>query len=79
MASFVVGFPRIGEKRELKFALENFWSGKVDFSEVQKVSKELKHRHWFYQKDAGVDIISVNDFSLYDNMLDTAVMLGVRK
>ena len=76
MASYVVGFPRIGEKRELKFALENFWSGKSDFSEVEKVAKDLKNRHWLYQKDAGIDLISVNDFSLYDNMLDTAVMLG---
>ena len=76
MASYVVGFPRIGEKRELKFALENFWSGKSDFSEVEKVAKDLRNRHWLYQKDAGIDLISVNDFSLYDNMLDTAVMLG---
>ena len=76
MSSFVIGFPRIGEKRELKFALENYWSGKSDFSEVEKVAKELKLRHWGYQRDAGVDVISVNDFSLYDNMLDTAVMLG---
>ncbi len=76
MASYVVGFPRIGEKRELKFALENFWSGKSDFSEVEKVAKDLRNRHWLYQKDVGIDLISVNDFSLYDNMLDTAVMLG---
>ena len=76
MSSFVIGFPRIGEKRELKFALENYWSGKSDFSEVEKVAKELKQRHWGYQRDAGVDVISVNDFSLYDNMLDTAIMLG---
>ena len=76
MSSFVIGFPRIGEKRELKFALENYWSGKSDFSEVEKVATELKQRHWGYQKDAGVDVISVNDFSLYDNMLDTAIMLG---
>ena len=76
MSSYVVGFPRIGEKRELKFALERYWSGKTDFSEVERVAKELKLRHWNYQKEAGVDLISVNDFSLYDNMLDTAIMLG---
>ncbi len=76
MSSFVVGFPRIGEQRELKFALESFWSGKSEFSDVLKVAKELKQRHWKYQKDAGVDIISVNDFSLYDNMLDMAITLG---
>jgi len=76
MSSYVVGFPRIGERRELKFALESYWSGKSNFSEVEKVAKELKARHWAYQKDAGIDLISVNDFSLYDNMLDTAIMLG---
>ena len=76
MASFVIGFPRIGEKRELKFALESYWSGKSDFSEVERVAKELRKRHWLYQKEAGIDLISVNDFSLYDNMLDTAIMLG---
>ena len=74
--NYVVGFPRIGEQRELKKVLELFWANKVDFSEVEKVASELKSRHWNYQKDAGIDFIASNDFSLYDNMLDTAVMLG---
>jgi len=74
--NYVVGFPRIGERRELKKALEAFWSGKTEFSEVESVASALKARHWNYQKEAGVDFISSNDFSLYDNMLDTAVMLG---
>jgi len=76
MSSYIVGFPRIGEKRELKFALESFWAGKSDFNEVKSVAKELRARHWKYQQDAGIDLISVNDFSLYDNMLDMAVTLG---
>jgi 5-methyltetrahydropteroyltriglutamate--homocysteine methyltransferase len=76
MSSFVVGFPRIGEKRELKFALESFWSGKSDFESVKNVASELRKRHWGYQKDAGINLISVNDFSLYDNMLDMAITLG---
>ncbi len=75
--SYVVGFPRIGEQRELKFALENYWSGKSDFSEVQNIAIMLKKRHWSYQKDAGIEYISSNDFSLYDNMLDTSVLFGV--
>ncbi len=50
--SFITGFPRIGEQRELKFALESFWAGKSDFSEVERIAKELKVRHWKYQKDA---------------------------
>ncbi|WP_457743819.1 5-methyltetrahydropteroyltriglutamate--homocysteine S-methyltransferase [Sulfurimonas sp.] len=74
--SYVVGFPRIGEQRELKFALENYWSGKSDFNEVTKVASELKKRHWDYQKNAGIGYISSNDFSFYDNMLDMAVTLG---
>lgn len=74
--NYIVGFPRIGEQRELKKALESFWSGKVEFNEVERVASELKERHWNYQKDAGVDFISSNDFSFYDNMLDTAIMLG---
>jgi len=74
--SYVVGFPRIGEQRELKKVLELFWSKKCDFNEVQRVSSELKQRHWAYQRDAGIEYISINDFSLYDNMLDMAITLG---
>ncbi len=74
--NYVVGFPRVGEQRELKKVLESFWVDKCSFDEVQKVASELKKRHWEYQKNAGIEYISSNDFSLYDNMLDTAVMLG---
>jgi len=74
--TYVTGFPRIGEQRELKFALENYWTKKSDFSEVKKIAKELKQKHWNYQKDAGIEYISSNDFSFYDNMLDMAVTLN---
>ena len=74
--NYVIGFPRIGEQRELKKALEKYWAKETDFTEVEKVAATLKARHWNYQKEAGIDFISSNDFSLYDNMLDTAVMLG---
>ena len=74
--SYIVGFPRIGEQRELKKSLEDFWAQKCAFDDVKKVAGELKSRHWSYQKEAGIDFISSNDFSLYDTMLDTAVMLG---
>ncbi|MFK5938289.1 MAG: 5-methyltetrahydropteroyltriglutamate--homocysteine S-methyltransferase [Sulfurimonas sp.] len=74
--NYIIGFPRIGEQRELKKVLESFWAKKSTFSEVQKVASELKSRHWKYQKDSGIEHISSNDFSLYDNMLDTAVMLN---
>ena len=74
--NWVIGFPRIGEQRELKKALESYWAEKSGFGEVEKTSKILKQRHWQYQQDAGIDYISCNDFSLYDNMLDMSVSLG---
>ncbi|MCF6340300.1 MAG: 5-methyltetrahydropteroyltriglutamate--homocysteine S-methyltransferase [Sulfurimonas sp.] len=74
--NYVVGFARIGEQRELKKVLESFWAKNSSFEDVKKVASELKKRHWSYQKEADIDFISSNDFSLYDNMLDTAVMLG---
>ena len=74
--NYLIGFPRIGEQRELKKVLESYWAQKSAFSEVEKVAKELKQRHWNYQKDAGIQSISVNDFSYYDQMLDMTVTLG---
>ncbi|HQR74451.1 MAG TPA: 5-methyltetrahydropteroyltriglutamate--homocysteine S-methyltransferase [Sulfurovum sp.] len=74
--NYVVGFPRIGEQRELKVVLESYWAQKTPFQEVQKVASTLKKRHWEYQKNAGISHISTNDFSLYDTMLDMAVTLG---
>jgi len=74
--NYVVGFPRIGENRELKKVLEGFWAQKVPFRKVTELANELKKRHWNYQKEAGIEFISSNDFSLYDNMLDTSIMLN---
>ncbi len=74
--NYITGFPRIGEQRELKKALESFWSKKSDQNALEAVAKELRQRHWNYQKKAGIDFISCNDFSLYDNLLDTSIMLG---
>ena len=74
--NYVIGFPRIGEKRELKKVLENYWSKQIDFNEVKFVAENLKKRHWNYQKEAKIDFISSNDFSYYDNMLDTSILLG---
>lgn len=74
--NYVIGFPRIGEKRELKKVLEDYWAKKVDFSEVKYVAENLRKRHWTYQKEAKIDFIASNDFSLYDNILDTTVLLG---
>ena len=74
--NYVIGFPRIGEKRELKKVLEDFWAKKVDFNEVKYVAENLRKRHWNYQKEAKIDFIASNDFSLYDNMLDSSILLG---
>jgi 5-methyltetrahydropteroyltriglutamate--homocysteine methyltransferase len=74
--NYIVGFPRIGEQRELKRILEEFWAKKCSFKDVQNIASKLKRRHWEYQRDAGIEFISSNDFSLYDNMLDISVMLG---
>ena len=74
--SYVIGYPRIGEKRELKKVLEDYWAKKVDFSEVEYVAENLRKRHWTYQKEAKIEYIASNDFSLYDNMLDTTILLG---
>ncbi|MCT7519923.1 5-methyltetrahydropteroyltriglutamate--homocysteine S-methyltransferase [Aliarcobacter cryaerophilus] len=73
--NYVIGFPRIGEKRELKKVLEDYWAKKVDFSEVKYVAENLRKRHWTYQKEVKIDFIASNDFSLYDNMLDTTILL----
>ncbi len=74
--NWIIGFPRIGEQRELKKVLEAYWAGKCPFTEVEAVASTLKARHWQYQKEAGIEAISSNDFSLYDTMLDTSIMLG---
>jgi 5-methyltetrahydropteroyltriglutamate--homocysteine methyltransferase len=73
--TLINGFPRIGEHRELKKILEDYWAHKVPFDQVEDTARALRKKHWMVQKDAGIDFISANDFSLYDNMLDTIVML----
>ncbi len=72
----VIGFPRVGAHRELKFAIEKYFAGKVSADEVQKTAAEMREYGWKKQKDAGISFIASNDFSFYDNMLDTAFMLN---
>jgi 5-methyltetrahydropteroyltriglutamate--homocysteine methyltransferase len=71
-----LGFPRIGSHRELKTALESFWSGATDAEALLKTAAALRARHWVVQQKAGIDHIPSNDFSLYDQMLDTIAMVG---
>jgi len=71
-----LGFPRIGPRRELKFALEKFWSGKSSKAELLETASGLRTAAWARQKGLGVDWLPSNDFSLYDHMLDMSLMLG---
>ena len=71
-----LGFPRIGARRDLKRAVEDYWTGDVTPEELQAVAAELRRRHWLLQQSLGVEHIPSNDFSLYDHVLDTAAMVG---
>jgi 5-methyltetrahydropteroyltriglutamate--homocysteine methyltransferase len=71
-----LGFPRIGRRRELKRALESFWRGDTDAATLHGLAADLRKQHWLSAVDAGADVVPVNDFSLYDHVLDTAVLLG---
>jgi len=71
-----IGFPRIGPRRELKFALEKFWAGESDRSQLAAAAREIRRIGWQTQAEAGMVRIPSNDFSLYDHVLDTTVMVG---
>lgn len=77
ISTSISGFPRIGRDRELKKAIEAYWKGNATLDDVRETGRELRVRHWRLEKDAGIDLIPSNDFSLYDQMLDTAVLLNV--
>ena len=71
-----LGFPRIGAKRELKWAVEAYWAGKIDEQELQQRAAAIRRTHWALQRKAGIAHIPSNDFSFYDQVLDTSVMVG---
>ena len=71
-----LGFPRIGPRRELKQAVEAYWAGKIDKAELLATAKSLRAATWDRQKAAGIDVIPSGDFSFYDQVLDTSVMVG---
>jgi 5-methyltetrahydropteroyltriglutamate--homocysteine methyltransferase len=72
-----LGYPRIGSQRQLKKACEQFWAGKIDLKDLKEVARKIKEENWQTQLDAGIDLIPCNDFSFYDQVLDTSLMLGV--
>ncbi len=71
-----LGFPRIGARRELKFALERYWRGEIDLEQLETIASGLRKLHWRLQADAGLDYLPVGDSSFYDHVLDTSVLLG---
>ncbi|KAG4396105.1 hypothetical protein GLYMA_19G114500v4 [Glycine max] len=76
MASHIVGYPRMGPKRELKFALESFWDGKSSAEDLQKVAADLRSSIWKQMAGAGIKYIPSNTFSFYDQLLDATATLG---
>jgi 5-methyltetrahydropteroyltriglutamate--homocysteine methyltransferase len=71
-----LGFPRIGANRELKKAIESYWKKTSSATELQKVAAEIRAKNWQTQKDAGIAFIPSNDFSFYDQILDTQALFG---
>ncbi len=71
-----LGYPRIGEKRELKRAVEAFWQGRISEAQLEAEASRLRTWHWQKQRDAGIDLVPSNDFSYYDHVLDTIALVG---
>ena len=77
MNTSVIGYPRIGKDRELKFASEKFFAGEIDENALREVAKNIRKEDLLKQKEAGITYISSNDFSFYDNVLDTAFLFNI--
>jgi 5-methyltetrahydropteroyltriglutamate--homocysteine methyltransferase len=76
MQTHNLGYPRIGSQRELKKASEQYWAGKLPADQLMSVGKSIRLHNWQLQKDAGIDLIPTGDFSFYDQVLDTSLMVG---
>jgi 5-methyltetrahydropteroyltriglutamate--homocysteine methyltransferase len=72
-----LGYPRIGDKRQLKFALESYWSGKSALNDLESTAREIRYQNFQTQLNAGVELLPVNDFAYYDQMLNMSTLLGV--
>jgi 5-methyltetrahydropteroyltriglutamate--homocysteine methyltransferase len=71
-----LGYPRMGANRELKKASEQYWSEKISAHQLMQTGKDIRKYNWQLQKNAGIDVIPCNDFSFYDQVLDTSLMVG---
>ncbi len=76
MNTTIIGYPRIGNLRELKFASEKYFKGEIDNNDLNQVAKDIRLYNLKLQKESGLDFIPSNDFSFYDNVLDTAFLLN---
>ena len=76
MQTHILGYPRIGSQRELKKASEQYWAGKLPADQLMSVGKSIRLHNWTLQKNAGIDLIPTGDFSFYDQVLDTSLMVG---
>jgi 5-methyltetrahydropteroyltriglutamate--homocysteine methyltransferase len=71
-----LGYPRVGPFRELKKANEAYWAKKISAEELLEAAKSIREKNWKTQKEAGIDLIPSNDFSLYDQVLDLSLTVG---
>lgn len=76
ITTHILGYPRIGEKRELKFALEKYWRGEIDQTELKNVGSDLRQKNWDTQAQAGLSFVTAGDFAWYDHVLTTTLLLG---
>ncbi|MBO9727548.1 MAG: 5-methyltetrahydropteroyltriglutamate--homocysteine S-methyltransferase [Chitinophaga sp.] len=77
MLTNIAGYPRIGSQRELKKACENYWAGKISLERLELTARQLRKENWTLLQEAGIDLISSNDFSYYDQVLDMSMTVGV--
>lgn len=77
MLTSIIGYPRVGCLRQLKFETEKYFRKEITESELRKTANEIKKSQWLMQKNIGIDFIPSNDFSFYDNVLDTAAMFNI--
>jgi 5-methyltetrahydropteroyltriglutamate--homocysteine methyltransferase len=76
MQTHNLGYPRIGNRRELKKASEQYWAGKIAATQLMSTGKAIRLQNWKLQQEAGIDLIPAGDFSYYDQVLDTSLMVG---
>lgn len=77
MRTSIIGYPRVGTLRELKFATEKYFRKEISADELQSTAKEIRKANWLTQKASSLDFIPSNDFSFYDNILDAAVLFNI--